>query len=107
MPPLPPCFQQPCAKYLPLDLFLSEGNEEEDENILDRAEIEDEEEEEMETYVTQRVEQEFDFKTFVQRFAVQSVCTAYAIIFNSYAKNTDHTNHCIIKMFHRIGKPNF
>ena len=48
--------------------------------------MEDEEEEEMETYETKRVEQEFDFKTFVQRFAVQSVCTAYAIIFDSYAK---------------------
>ena len=70
---------------------------------MDRAEIEDEEEgEEEETYVTQRVEQEFDFTAFVQRFAVKSVCSAYAILFAAYAKNSDHTNHCIVKMFHRI-----
>ena len=78
-----------------------EGNNE-DENILDRAEIEDEEEEEEETYVTQRVESEFDFNSFVQRFAVKSVCAAYTILFATYDKNSDHTNHCVIKMFHRI-----
>ena len=78
-----------------------EGNDE-DENILDRAEIEDEEEEEEETYVTQRVESEFDFNSFVQRFAVKSVCAAYTILFATYDKNSDHTNHCVIKMFHRI-----
>jgi timeless len=76
----------------------------ENENILEQPEIdeEDEEDEGEETMVTTRVEQEFDFNSFLQRFAVQSVCSAYAILFANYDKNTDHTNHCIIKMFHRI-----
>ena len=69
-----------------------EEEEEVDENILGQAEIEDEEEEEEEEkFVTQRVEQEFDFQSFIQRFAVKSVCAAYAILFNAYEKNTDHT----------------
>lgn len=74
--------------------------DQEDENILDRPEIEEDEEEEV--MVTQTVESEFDFNGFVARFAVKSVCSAYAILFANYRKNSDHTNHCIIKMFHRI-----
>ncbi len=74
-----------------------------EENFLDRPEIEEEEEdEEAETFVTQRVEQEFDFSMFVQRFGVKSVCSAYAILFANFEKNSDFTNHCVIKMFHRI-----
>ena len=80
-----------------------EEGEGEDENILDRPEIEDEEDDEEEGFVVhQRVEQEFDFKGFVARFAVKNVCSAYAILLSNYDKNTDHTNHCLIKMFHRV-----
>ena len=81
----------------------ADTNAEDDENILDKPEIEDEEdEEEEEVIVTQKVEQEFDFKGFVARFAVKSVCSAYAILLSNYDKNADHTNHCLIKMFHRV-----
>ncbi len=67
-----------------------EGNEEEEE---------EEESQQVETYVT---EQEFDFKGFVLRFAVKSVSAAYAHLFKKFLLNLDFTNHCIVKMFHRI-----
>ena len=76
--------------------------DDETNNILDQPELEDEEEEEEERIVMTTVEQEFDFKGFVQRFAVKSVCSTYAILLANFDKNTDFTNHCIIKMFHRI-----
>jgi len=59
----------------------------------------DEEEEEERVY---SVEQEFDFKAFVFRFAVKNVVMPFGILFGNYAKNTKETNHHIIKMFHRI-----
>ena len=67
-----------------------EINEEEDE----------EEEEEQEKVYT--VEQEFNFKAFVFRFAVKNVVMPYGVLFNNYLKNSRETNHQIIKMFHRI-----
>merc|ERR1712142_744865 len=48
------------------------------------------------------VEQEFDFKAFVYRFAVKNVVMPFGILFGNYAKNSKETNHHIIKMFHRI-----
>lgn len=53
-------------------------------------------------FVTYSVEQEFDFRYFVMKFATKNVCNAYGILFSNYAKNSDHTNLCIVKMFHRI-----
>lgn len=89
----------------PKDLIETEqAPNEEADNILDQPEIEEEEEdeEEEEVMVTQKVEQEFNFNIFAAKFAVKSVCAAYAILLANYEKNSDHTNHCIIKMFHRI-----
>ena len=81
----------------------AQEDEEEDNNILDREEIEDEDDDEEGGLVEfQRVEQEFDFSGYVQRFAVKSVCSAYSVLFKNFEKNTDYTNHCVIKMFHRI-----
>ena len=62
-------------------------------------EEEDEEEEQVKTY---SVEQEFNYKAFVFRFAVKNVVMPYGVLFNSYLKNSKETNHHIIKMFHRI-----
>ena len=47
-------------------------------------------------------EQEFDFKGFLGRFAVKSVTSAYSNLLANFKKNTAHTNHCVVKMFHRI-----
>ena len=68
-------------------------------NLEPENELEEEYEEE---YITYTSEQEFDFKTLASRFAVKSVCHAYALLFANYEKNSNYTNHCIIKMFHRI-----
>ena len=73
---------------------------EESNSIFDQPEIEDEDDEE-DMFVTTRVEQEFDFNGFAQRFAVKSVCSAYAILLANFEKNSDFTNHCIMKMYHR------
>ena len=72
----------------------AQGNNIEPENELEE-EYEDE-------YITYNSEQEFDFKNLAMRFVSKSVCHAYALLFANYEKNSEYTNHCIIKMFHRI-----
>ena len=95
----------------PKNMTLQNENEEEDpheddaaNNILDQPELEDEEEENEEEMVltTTTVEQEFNFNGFVERFAVKSVCSTYALLLAKFDTNSDFTNHCLIKMFHRI-----
>ena len=95
----------------PKNMTLQNENEEEDpreddaaNNIFDQPELEDEEEENEEEMVlaTTTVEQEFDFNGFVERFAVKSVCSTYALLLAKFDTNSDFTNHCLIKMFHRI-----
>ncbi|CAG2251184.1 TIMELESS [Mytilus edulis] len=58
------------------------------------------EEEEMESVAT--AEQEFDFKVFVNKFCKGDVLKAYVLLLADFQKNSTHTNHCIIKMLHRI-----
>ena len=65
----------------------------------EEEEDDEEEEDEVKTY---SVEQEFNFKAFVFRFAVKNVVMPYGVLFNNYLKNSKETNHHIIKMFHRI-----
>ena len=72
--------------------------EEYDEN--NEEDEEEDEEEVVEHYVSK--EQEFDYKQFLGRFTVKSVCSAYANLLADYKANAAHTNHCIVKMFHRI-----
>lgn len=43
-----------------------------------------------------------DFRQFVMKFASKSVCAAYGVLFANYENNSEFTNLCIIKMFHRI-----
>ena len=72
-----------------------EPNEEENEEEFE-SEIEDNN---VETYTA---EQGFDFKGLVVRFANKNVCMAYSIMLKNYRRNSDFTNHCVIKMLHRI-----
>eukprot|EP00092_Neocalanus_flemingeri_P015916 GFUD01017233.1.p1 GENE.GFUD01017233.1~~GFUD01017233.1.p1 ORF type:complete len:1724 (+),score=585.73 GFUD01017233.1:81-5252(+) len=65
-------------------------------------EYDEEEEEEVEEEKVYSVEQEFDYKAFVFRFAVKNVVMPFGVLFTNYAKNSKETNHHIIKMFHRI-----
>ena len=78
-------------------------DEQEDEDdhgeVGEEDEVDEEEEEETKTV---SVEQELDFKAFVNRFAIQRVVMPYGTLFSNYAKNSKETNYQIIKMFHRI-----
>lgn len=83
------------------DPISSEAHDE--PNPLDNIEQEELGEEEYEDeYITRSTEQKFDFQSLATRFAVKSVCHAYALLFANYEKNSDYTNHCVVKMFHRI-----
>lgn len=71
-----------------------------EEEVDEEDSDEEEEEEVVEQYVSK--EQEFDYKQFLGRFTVKSVCSAYGNLLQNYKANSAHTNHCIVKMFHRI-----
>lgn len=68
-------------------------NEEED----DGAELEEEELESV-----QLSEKEFNFLDFIKKFANPSIVRPYLLLLKSYSKNTPHTNHCIVRMLHRL-----
>ncbi|XP_047437724.1 protein timeless homolog [Mugil cephalus] len=63
----------------------------------DGAELEEEELEAV--YVS---ETEFNFHDFIKRFANPGIVHPYLLLLKSYSKNTPHTNHCIIRMLHRL-----
>ncbi|XP_045117033.1 protein timeless homolog [Portunus trituberculatus] len=69
---------------------------------LDELEEYEEEEEEVEERMAVMSEQEFDFVGFVRRFANTKVVKAYSSLLHHYPTNTNHTNHCILKLFHRL-----
>lgn len=69
-----------------------QGVEEEDE----------EEEEEEELQVVQVSEKEFNFLDYLKRFANSTVVRAYVLLLRSYQQNSMHTNHCVVKMLHRL-----
>uniref|UniRef100_A0A3Q2U6V8 Timeless circadian clock n=1 Tax=Fundulus heteroclitus TaxID=8078 RepID=A0A3Q2U6V8_FUNHE len=63
----------------------------------DGAELEEEELESV-----QLSEKEFNFLDFIKRFANPSIVRPYLLLLKSYSKNTPHTNHCIVRMLHRL-----
>ncbi|CAH0763660.1 unnamed protein product [Diatraea saccharalis] len=65
------------------------------------SEYEDEEEGEEEK-TSAVVETNFDFNDFVLRFCNARVVNACISLLERYDKNLPHTNHCIMKMLHRI-----
>lgn len=42
------------------------------------------------------------FSSFFFRFANPAIVLPYLLLLKSYSKNTPHTNHCIIRMLHRL-----
>lgn len=60
-----------------------------------------EEEEELESVRVS--ETEFNFLDFIKRFANPNIIRPYLILLRSYAANTPHTNHCVVRMLHRVG----
>ncbi|XP_062827010.1 protein timeless homolog isoform X2 [Anolis carolinensis] len=47
-------------------------------------------------------EKEFSFLDYMKRFASAHVVKAYILLLKNYQQNSSHTNHCIVKMLHRI-----
>ncbi|XP_007953322.1 protein timeless homolog [Orycteropus afer afer] len=66
------------------------------------GEEEEEEEEEEELQVVQVSEKEFNFLDYLRRFACSTVVRAYVLLLRSYKQNSAHTNHCVVKMLHRL-----
>ncbi|XP_056590423.1 protein timeless homolog isoform X2 [Triplophysa dalaica] len=60
----------------------------------------EEEEDELESVTVS--ESEFNFLDFSKRFANPNVVRPYFILLRSYSQNSAHTNHCIIRMLHRL-----
>uniref|UniRef100_A0A3P9L7Q8 Timeless circadian regulator n=1 Tax=Oryzias latipes TaxID=8090 RepID=A0A3P9L7Q8_ORYLA len=58
------------------------------------------EEEELESI--QVSETEFNFKDFIKKFANPSIVRPYILMLRTYSKNTPHTNHCVVRMLHRL-----
>nr|XP_061814353.1 protein timeless homolog [Nerophis lumbriciformis] len=69
-----------------------------DEDVEDDADLEEEEELE----AVQVSETEFKFLDFIKKFANPSILRPYLFLLKSYSKNTPHTNHCIVRMLHRV-----
>ena len=89
---------------IPLPSNIDQDDNQYDQvNPLDNVEKEELGEEEYEEeYIEYSSEREFNFKEFTMRFAVKSVIQTYSLVLANYEKNSDYTNHCVIKMFHRI-----
>ncbi|XP_006859499.1 PREDICTED: protein timeless homolog [Chrysochloris asiatica] len=65
-------------------------------------EEEEDEEEEEELQAVQVSEREFNFLDYLRRFACSTVVRAYVVLLRSYKQNRAHTNHCVVKMLHRL-----
>ncbi|XP_044535909.1 protein timeless homolog [Gracilinanus agilis] len=79
----------------PEDRGGEEGEGEEDHE-------EEEEEEEEELQAIQVSEKEFSFLDYLKRFACSHVVRACVLLLKDYRENSPHTNHCAIKMLHRL-----
>ncbi|XP_031767070.2 protein timeless homolog isoform X2 [Galleria mellonella] len=79
-----------------------ENNDVVDENDTQENSDYDEEDEEEEEKSTTIVETDFNFQDFVSRFCHPRIVSACVYLLEGYDKNLPHTNHCIVKMLHRI-----
>ncbi|XP_071942430.1 protein timeless homolog [Antedon mediterranea] len=70
-------------------------NEEEDDD-------DDEEDEEDELMTANYAEETFNLKQYLNRFAHYKIIQAYVHLLKFFRKNSTHTNHCILKLLHRV-----
>lgn len=88
------------------EIFLAELAQPPDTVHNEEADFEEEEEfneieeEEMSAVITN--EQELNFKEFVSKFAKPAILKNYTLLLSNFKTNSTHTNHCTIKMMHRI-----
>ncbi|XP_044143469.1 protein timeless homolog isoform X1 [Bufo gargarizans] len=69
---------------------------------LNEEEEDEEEVEEEELTSVQVSEREFNFLDYMKRFANANVVKTYVALLKNYQHNSAHTNHCAVKMLHRI-----
>lgn len=84
------------------EIFLANLSAPQEAPVEELEEENEDEEEEEEERMALMSEQEFDFMGFVRRFANTKVVKAYSSLLHHYPTNTKHTNHCILKLFHRL-----
>ncbi|XP_013399698.1 protein timeless homolog [Lingula anatina] len=72
--------------------------EEELQEEDDQEEIEEEEG----VSAFENYEQEFSFREFIDRFGNPQVLKHYSLLLSEYSKNSTFTNHCIVKLLHRV-----
>uniref|UniRef100_A0A452URM1 Timeless circadian regulator n=1 Tax=Ursus maritimus TaxID=29073 RepID=A0A452URM1_URSMA len=70
--------------------------------VPSQEEDEEEEDEEEELQAVQVSEKEFNFPDYLKRFASSAVVRAYVLLLRGYRQNGAHTNHCVVKMLHRL-----
>ncbi|XP_008482101.2 protein timeless homolog [Diaphorina citri] len=78
-----------------------------DTKVQEQLEVEEEDEKEEEeeqerTFESVNVEQSFQFIDFMKKFLHQNVTKALSHLLDQYDLNSDYTNHCLVKMMHRI-----
>ncbi|XP_076063170.1 protein timeless homolog isoform X1 [Oratosquilla oratoria] len=95
----------PTQEFLALEeIFMANLNPEEPKEPTEIIKSDEEEEEDEEEQTMEYVrEQEFNFQEFVRRFANTRVMQSFYKLFRNFNNNSDYTNHCILKMYHRIG----
>ncbi|XP_038077743.1 protein timeless homolog isoform X2 [Patiria miniata] len=72
-------------------------------NDVNEEEFEDEEDELLEAERREdRTEEEFNLKVFINKFSHPEVIRCYVQLLKDYRSNSALTNHCIVKMLHRV-----
>ena len=69
--------------------------------LMTGEEIEEEEMEGLQEEVVTSEEQ-FEMKAFVMSFSSPRIIQVYGLLLTLWKTNDIHTNHCIVKMLHRI-----
>ncbi|XP_040577343.1 protein timeless homolog [Lepeophtheirus salmonis] len=87
-----------------VSLESSEGLNNGNDDALEETEVANEEDEMEENEVEQVrfSESELNFKDFMREFINKNVCLPYSVLLSNFKNNSSHTNHCVLKMFHRI-----
>jgi timeless len=81
--------------------FIQTDNGEQADDEEEEAGGIDQDEEEGEPTV-EKYEKEFDLNAYISGFAHVKTIQAYCLLLQNYRQNSSHTNHCIIKMLHRV-----
>nr|XP_039268178.1 protein timeless homolog [Styela clava] len=73
-----------------------------DNQESENQEEEQDEEEEEESIQTSSREVEFNLTDYLKKFSDYKVVQPYVILLAKFKTNSQHTNHCIVKLLHRV-----